>query len=131
MRIAVMVISLCLTMIVGLQSCAVMVGGKMTQDASLSGSGSVGVLIALLFVIGAGFAIALPKVSMIVFGAAALLGIMAGGNSTYHDMYIWGGVALVLSVMSYFGTKELDRKKGKPAAAAPANQPAPTDGGEA
>jgi len=126
-----MVISLCLTMIVGLQSCAVMVGGNMTQDANLSGSGSVGVLIALLFVVGAGFAIALPKVSMIVFGAAALLGVMAGGNSTYRDMYIWGGVALVLSIMSYFGTKELDRKKAQPIPAAPASQPAPTDGGEA
>lgn len=131
MRIAVMVISLCLTMIVGLQSCAVMVGGNMTQDKQLSGSGSVGVLIALLFVIGAGFALAIPRVSMFVFGAAALLGFVAGSGSTYKDMLIWGFIAFILALMSYFGTKELARKQAQAAPSIPANQPVVSDGGEA
>ena len=64
MRIAVLIISLCLTMIVGLQSCAVMVGGGMTNDQETSGSGAIGLLIAFLFVLGAGLcAVACPSIN--------------------------------------------------------------------
>ncbi len=75
MRIAVLIISLCLTMVVGLQSCAVLVGGSMGKDQDLAGGGATGLLIAFLFVLGAAFAIGLPRVSMVLFAIAAAAGL--------------------------------------------------------
>ena len=41
--------TIALVLIVGLQSCAVYVGGGVTSNQDLSGAGAVGLLIALLF----------------------------------------------------------------------------------
>lgn len=112
MRIAVLIIGLCLVMLIGLQSCTVMVGGGLTEDKSLSGGGAIGLLIAFLFIVGSGLAIGVPKASMIVFGIAAFLGIAVGASSSFSDLIVWGVVALVLSVMSFYGIKEKKRKEG-------------------
>jgi len=111
MRIAVMIIALCLTALVGLQSCAVMVGGGLSNDKDLSGGGATGILVALLFVVGAGFVLGLPKVSRGIFAIAAVIGFLVGSKSGYHDLSIWGGVALILGIMSHFGVRELSKKK--------------------
>ena len=111
MRIAVLIIGLCLTMLVGLQSCAVSLGGDVSDRTDLSEGGAVGILIAFLFVLGSAFSLALPKVSTGLFGLAALLGLLVAGTTGFRDMYFWGGVAAVLAVMSYFGVRELARKK--------------------
>ena len=112
MRVAVMIIALCLTAIVGLQSCTVMLGGGLTHDKELSGGGAAGILVALLFVVGAAFALGVPKVSRAVFGVAAAIGFLAGAGGSYSDMTIWGVVALALAVMSHFGIRELAKKNG-------------------
>ncbi|WP_127144470.1 hypothetical protein [Pelagibacterium montanilacus] len=117
MRIAVLVISLCLTMIVGLQSCAVMVGGNITSDTDTAAGGAAGIILAFLFVLGAAFAMGLPRVAMVMFGLAALIGLLTAATTVFSDMWIWGGIALVLSVMSWLGYRELAKKKN--AAAAP------------
>jgi membrane protein implicated in regulation of membrane protease activity len=111
MRIAVMIIALCLTAIVGLQSCTVMVGGGLTHDQGLSGGGAAGLLVAFLFVLGAAFALGLPKVSQVIFAIATGVGFLAGAQSGYHDMTVWGVVSLVLAFMSYFGARELKKKR--------------------
>ena len=49
MRIATMIISLLLMVVVGLQSCTVYVGGSATGQENLSQGGAVGLLVALLF----------------------------------------------------------------------------------
>lgn len=110
MRIAVLIIALCLTMIVGLQSCAVMVGGNMTANDDLAGGGALGILLAFLFVLGAAFAMGLPRVSMVLFGIAALIGLIAASTG-FTDMAIWGGVSAVLALMSFFGYRELAKAK--------------------
>ena len=94
MRIAVLIIALCLTMIVGLQSCAVMVGGSMIADDDLAGGGALGILLSLVFVLGAALAMGLPRVSMVLFGLAALIGFIAASTG-FSDMAIWGGVSAV------------------------------------
>ncbi len=43
MSIAVMIIALCLIAIVGLQSCAVMFGGHLSQNEGVRGSGAAGI----------------------------------------------------------------------------------------
>lgn len=111
MRIAVMVIALCLTAIVGLQSCAVMVGGHLSQNEGLRGGGASGILIALCFILGAAFAIGLPRISQIIFGVAAAVGFLVGAESGFTDLKIWAAVALILCVMSGFGVRELRKKK--------------------
>jgi hypothetical protein len=112
MRIAVMIISLALTLMVGLQSCALFAGGSMTRDQSTAGGGAMGILVALLFVVGGAFAIGIPRVSMFAFGVAGLLGIAVGTGGSFKDMTIWGIVAFGLAVMSYFGDRELQRLRG-------------------
>jgi ABC-type multidrug transport system permease subunit len=114
MRIAVLVIALCLTMIVGLQSCALAVGGGMINDQSLAGCGAAGVVLAFLFVLGAAFAMGLPRVSLVMFALAALIGFSVGLSTAFKDMTVWGTISLVLAVMSYFGSRELARKKLQP-----------------
>jgi hypothetical protein len=112
MRIAVLIIALCLTMLVGLQSCTMFVGGGLAENQGASEGGAVGLLIAFLFVLGAAFALALPKLSMVCFAFAAAFGLMVGLSSdAFPDMTFWGIVAGVLAVMSYFGSRELRRKK--------------------
>lgn len=98
-------------MLVGLQSCAVMVGGSVTEDTGMSGGGAAGIIIALLFVLGAAFAIGLPRVSLVMFGLAAMIGLGVGASTPFKDMTIWGIISAVLAVLSYFGVRELSKRK--------------------
>lgn len=68
-------------------------------------------LIAFLFVLGAAFAIGLPRLSMVLFATAAVLGFVIGGTTAYSDGTVWGVVSAVLAVMSYLGARELRRRK--------------------
>ncbi|MDR7039195.1 hypothetical protein J2X36_003968 [Methylobacterium sp. BE186] len=106
-----LIIGLCLTMIVGLQSCAIAVGGRMAADKATSGGGAVGVLVAFLFILGSAFALGLPRLSAGIFLLAGVLGLITGSTTVFKDMNIWGGIALILSVMAYLGSRELRRKK--------------------
>jgi hypothetical protein len=114
MRLAVLIITLCLTGIVGLQSCTILAGGSLVKDQALSNGGAVGMLIAFLFVLGAAFVMALPRVSMAMFAIAGLAGLIAGNSSNFRDLKIWGGLSLILAVMSWFGSRELRRKRISP-----------------
>lgn len=106
-----MIISLFLTLIVGLQSCALFAGGGMTQNQSVAGGGAAGVLVAFLFVLGGAFAMGLPRVSMVMFAIAGLIGLGVGASGVFPDLTIWGVVALALAAMAYFGHRELVRSK--------------------
>lgn len=113
MRIAVLVIALCLTLIVGLQSCTVLVSGNMAQRPDVASGGSMGLLLAILFIAGAGFVMALPRVSVVLFGVAMLVGFAAAQATPFSDMNIWALVAAGLGLMSYFGHEELIKKNTK------------------
>ncbi len=106
-----MIISLFLTLIVGLQSCAIAAGGGMSQNQSVAGAGAAGVLVALLFVLGGAFAMGLPRASMVMFVLAGVIALAVGASGVFPDLTIWGVVALVLAVMAYFGYRELKRIK--------------------
>ena len=97
MRIAVLVIAICLVMIIGVQSCSVMVGGYFSHDQATSGGGEIGILIAFLFLLGAAFAMGVPRVSVVVFVLGGVLGISTGSTTQFHDLTIWGVISLILA----------------------------------
>lgn len=107
-----MIISLILTLIVGLQSCTLYAGGSLTRDQGIAGGGTIGIVVALLFLIGGAFAMGVPRLSTFAFGLAALLGLAVGASGTFRDLTVWGVVAILLAVMSYFGDRELQRSRG-------------------
>jgi len=106
MRIASGLISLFLGLIVLLQSCAVNVGGIAFGEKSAQEGGSVGILVALLFVVAGAFAFQLPKVAMIITGIAGVLGIAAGTTTVFKDMTVWGVLALVLTAITWFAARK-------------------------
>ncbi len=71
----------------------------------------MGVLVALLFLVGGAFAIPFPIVSLISFLVAGLLGLAAGATTPFTDLTIWGIIALILAVMSFFGVREKTRRR--------------------
>ena len=63
MRIATMIISLILMLVVGAQSCAVSLGDAALQTKEAEQGGPIGLFMAFLFLIGGAFALAFPFVS--------------------------------------------------------------------
>ncbi|MEP9369495.1 hypothetical protein [Xanthobacter sp. VNH20] len=107
MRIAVLIISLCLVAILGLQSCAVMVGSNLTSDQATSQAGAAGLVMAFSFVLGGAFAMGLPRLSAAIFLVAGLSGFAMASASIFRDLQIWAGLSCVLSVMALIGAREI------------------------
>ena len=91
MRIAVIIIALCVFVILLLQSCAVGVGGSLGNSETLRQGASIGLMLAFMYVLGAAFASGVPLVSTVVFAFGAL----------------------VAAVMSIFGWREKKRREAK------------------
>ncbi|WP_304459000.1 hypothetical protein [Alicyclobacillus sendaiensis] len=116
MKIAVGIISLILMVIVGLQTLIVGVGGSITHSQGLQQGGAVGLLVAVLFLLGGAFAFGVPLVSAICLVLACIFGIMDGTTTPYHDQTVWGVIALILAVLAFFAWRS-DRKKKRMASA--------------
>jgi YD repeat-containing protein len=71
MRIAVIIIALCVFVILLLQSCAVGIGGSLGKSETLSQGAAIGVMLAFMYVLGAAFASGVPLVSTVVFAFGA------------------------------------------------------------
>lgn len=100
MRIAVLVIGLFLGVIVFLQACtATALSGVAESDDSTA----AGILVPLLFVVGSGFVLRVPKVSVGAFILAAAWAFLVAASSVYEDMWVWGTLSIVLAIMSFFG----------------------------
>lgn len=101
MRIAVLVISLGITLIVWVQSCAASAGGSLTEDESLEAAAGLGLLTGVSLLLGGAFAIGLPRASVAMLLIAALVAIPTGATTEFGDLIVWGIVALVLAGMEY------------------------------
>ncbi|MFG1397311.1 hypothetical protein [Roseixanthobacter pseudopolyaromaticivorans] len=107
MRIAVLIISLCLVAILGLQSCAIMVGSNLISDKTTSEAGAAGLVMAFMFVLGGAFAMGLPRLSAAIFLAAGLIGFAMASASIFRDLQIWAGISCVLAVLALLGRREI------------------------
>jgi hypothetical protein len=117
MRLATLIISMVLSLVLTVQSCAVATAGSISSSLSEDGSveqkaaddtsagGAIGMFVGLLWIIGAAFAIAKPKVSMWVFGVAAVFAVI-GGTSGFSDLFIWAGASALFALMSWRGIRE-------------------------
>jgi hypothetical protein len=110
-RIATMIITLFLMLIVGLQSCVGSAGGSITSNEKMSQGGAIGMLVALLWLIAAAFVIGVPWVSLLLFAISAVFALAAGATTPYTDLTIWGVVALALALFSILGIREKNRKR--------------------
>jgi membrane protein implicated in regulation of membrane protease activity len=45
-------------------------------------------------------------VSVPAFFFAGIIGLAGGASTSFSDLTIWGGVSLILAVLSYFGWRE-------------------------
>lgn len=120
MRLATLIISLILSLVVFFQSCAAAVGGgigsefaetaaEKTEADNLSGAAGFGILGGLLWIVGAGLVISKPKASMWIYGAAALVLVGAGAGG-YSDAFIWAVASVIFAVMSWRGIEEKAEK---------------------
>lgn len=119
MRRATQIISLVLMVILGIQSCAVSVGGSAVESLSttsaeqqqgedLAGAGAAGVLAAFLWLVGAAFVMSRPKVAMWLYGSAALM-CLIGATAGFSDLWIWMVVSIGFATMSWRGISEKAR----------------------
>ena len=111
MRIATMILSLILMLVVGAQSCAVSLGDAALKTKAAEQGGPIGLFMALLFLIGGAFALAFPFVSVLAFFLAGIIGLAGGASTSFGDLTVWGVVSLILAVLSYFGWREKRKRR--------------------
>lgn len=120
-RIATLIISLVLSLGLLIQSCAVMAGGSLAESFStgadqkqeaedLAGAGATGVFVALFWLIGAGFVLGKPKVSIWLFGIAVPFCLIGGANG-FSDLYIWAIASALFAMGSWAGVREQNRAR--------------------
>ena len=120
MRIATLIISLFLMLILGIQSLAVSAGGSIVSSLSttasdqkvgedLAAGGAIGILAALMWLVAAALVMSKPKASAWIFGIAGGFCLL-GGSTGFGDLYIWGVVSLIFAAMSWRGTAEKVKK---------------------
>ena len=115
MRVAATILSLVLMVVVGVQSCAVYLGGSAMGEPGTAEGGALGLLVALLFLVGGAFAMPRPLVSFVAFFASGVIGLAGGATTSFADLTIWGGASLVLAGLSFLGVREkrLQRERSR------------------
>lgn len=101
MRIAVLILGLLFNVVMFLQTVLVGGLGEAAGDESTAQAGAVGLFASLLWLVASALVIAFPMVSVVLFSLAGLLAFAVSGD--FPDMAVWGSIAIVLAVMSFFG----------------------------
>lgn len=100
-KLIVGIVSMVLTFIIFLQSCAVSIGDAMT--GSESASGGAGIIVGLFMLIAGIVAVSTRKsrgggiFCLILYGIAGLVGI--SNADTYPDLMVWGVLALIFALI--------------------------------
>src|SRR5579884_4215474 len=101
MRVATLIIGLVLSVGLFIQSVLVAGLSSLGDDKQMQASGAAGFWMAFLWVVAAALVIAFPRVSLVLFVLAALLGF--AGADHFPDLWIWGSGSLILALFSYLG----------------------------
>ncbi len=123
MRLATLIVSVVLMLIAGIQSCAVALGGSAAESLStaahdkqqakdIAGAGSAGVFAVLLWLVAAAFVMSKPRVSMWLFGGAALI-LLGAGAGGFTDAFIWAVASAIFAVMSWRGVTEKEKDESQ------------------
>ena len=103
MRVPAQIIGLCLAVLVGFQSYLATTTRRLSDLKDISACLAMEMMVAVLFLIGAGFVLTFPRISCVIFALAGVLGLLVGiigiGSG---DMFLWGGMAFFLAMISYF-----------------------------
>jgi hypothetical protein len=110
MRIATLILALILVIPLTVQSCAITGLSAVAGMEKQSGGGAMGILVALLWVVGAAFALGKPTVSVVVFLLAGMFAFI-GASTGYGDLEIWGGVSVVFAALCLMGRREVAHQK--------------------
>ena len=108
MRIAVLILGLILMIPMAMQSLAAYSLASLAGDENLIAVSFLGLVVALLWLIGAAIVLPAPRASAVVFGLAMAIAYLISG--TYGDMLIWGTISLALMIMSYLGHRQKARE---------------------
>jgi len=101
MRIAVLILGLLLGAVMFLQTFLANVLGSATDDEGVTTAASVGLFMALLWLVACALVIPAPLVAVGIFVLAGILGFAASGE--FPDLAVWGGVSIVLAFFSFLG----------------------------
>lgn len=115
MRIAVLVIGLMLSVGLFIQSALVNGLSKAAGNNANVSSGAVGVMMALMWIIACALVIPVPRVAMVLFLLAAIVGFAAAAGSSYSDLYFWVVMSALLALFSYFGFRGKRTQQAKEA----------------
>jgi hypothetical protein len=101
MRIATLILGLIFGLILFLQTLLGSGLSSLAEDEGAAESSAVGLFASILWLVASALVIGFPLASTIIFGISSLFLFGASGN--FPDLAIWGGVALFLAAMSFFG----------------------------
>lgn len=82
-----------------------------------AGAGAVGVLISMLFLLGAVLVTAFQRAAQVCFVISCVITVL--NRTNFPDMTFWAVISIALSLMPYYGHRELQKRKAKTASAAP------------
>ncbi|MDP2659368.1 MAG: permease prefix domain 1-containing protein [Dehalococcoidia bacterium] len=105
MRGGTMILSSVLALGLAFQSWTAGPAGPWVDYRGFSERFSIGVIVVLLYLIGAAFATRKPAVSAVVFAAAAVYALGCV-QANYGDFAVWAAAALVLMGTSFLGERE-------------------------
>jgi hypothetical protein len=111
MRIAVLIIGLVLSFGLFWQSVLITGLSDAANDEQTQGAGAIGVLMAIIWLVACGFVLPKPRISMMLFAIAALLGV--AGWSDFSDLKVWSGISVALAILSYFGYRGKMKQQSK------------------
>ena len=103
MRIAVLILGLLLGLLMFFQTFLVYTLSGATSQQETSEAGAIGLFMAILWLVACALVIPVPLVSTVVFAVAGLMGFAAASSSDFSDLGIWGGISLILAVLSFIG----------------------------
>jgi uncharacterized membrane protein YjfL (UPF0719 family) len=109
MRIAVLILGLVFSVFSGLQSCAVHLGGRLSESTTSAGAGAVGIIISMLLLIGSALVISFPRAAQVCFIISCLLAVV--NRAAFPDMTFWAVVSFILGMMSYYGHRDLMKRR--------------------
>lgn len=107
MRIATLIISLLIGLLLFIQSFGIL--ALSDAESATYGAGAVGLIMAFMWLLGAGLVLAFPMASGILFGLSAVLGLLVP-TGAFGDLRFHGGVAVVLMVMAALGYRDKQKQ---------------------